>query len=119
MVGTRVIEQGDIWWADLGQPRGSVAGFRRPVVVVQANWLTQSRIDTVVCIPLTSNLKWTEVTTNLFLAAKATGFPQDSVAQPTHIQTIGKAYFIERAGRISERLLEQLFKRLDLTLSRG
>lgn len=26
-----VISQGEIWWADLGEPRGSAAGYRRPV----------------------------------------------------------------------------------------
>ena len=53
-----VISQGEIWRADLPAPTGSGPGFRRPVVVVQGDALNQSRISTVVCVPLTSNLKW-------------------------------------------------------------
>ncbi|TMA67163.1 MAG: type II toxin-antitoxin system PemK/MazF family toxin, partial [Deltaproteobacteria bacterium] len=52
------IAQGDVWWADLPRPTGSGPGFRRPVVVVQGDALNRSRIATVVCIPLTINVKW-------------------------------------------------------------
>jgi len=41
-----VIEQAEIWWADLEQPVGSGPGFRRPVLVVQCNALNRSRIGT-------------------------------------------------------------------------
>jgi mRNA interferase MazF len=51
-----VIAQGEIWWADLPEPVGSGPGFRRPVVVVQGDAFNRSRIATVVCVPLTSNL---------------------------------------------------------------
>ena len=48
-----LISQGDIWWADLGEPIGSSPGYRRPVLVVQCDALNQSRIGTVLCVPLT------------------------------------------------------------------
>ena len=51
------VAQRDVWWADLGEPVGSAPGYRRPVVVVQCDALNTSRIGTVVCVPLTSNLK--------------------------------------------------------------
>ena len=53
-----VVAQGEVWWADLPEPAGSGPGLRRPVLVVQGNALNRSRIRTVVCVPLTSNLKW-------------------------------------------------------------
>ena len=53
-----MISQGEVWWADLGEPTGSGPGYRRPVVVVQCDVLNQSRVSTIVCVPLTSNLKW-------------------------------------------------------------
>lgn len=52
-----VITQGDIWWADIPEPHGSEPGYRRPVVVVQGDHLNLSNLATVVCVPLTSNLK--------------------------------------------------------------
>ena len=52
------IRQGEVWWADLSEPSGSGPGFRRPILVIQGNPFNESKISTVVCIPLTSNLKW-------------------------------------------------------------
>ena len=46
------IAQGEVWWADLGEPLGSAPGFRRPVLVVQGDALNRSRVATVVCVPL-------------------------------------------------------------------
>jgi hypothetical protein len=62
-----VIQQGEIWWADLDAPVGSTAGFRRPVLIVQCNSFNRSRISTTVCVPLTSNLKWDDSPTNTWL----------------------------------------------------
>ena len=58
--GGMVIAQGDVCWADLPDPTGSGPGFRRPVVVIQGNPLNRSRVATVVCVPLTSNLRWAD-----------------------------------------------------------
>lgn len=75
-----VISQGEIWWADLREPTGSGPGYRRPVVVVQCDALNQSRVSTVVCVPLTSNLKWTDAPGSVLLAARSTGLSKESVA---------------------------------------
>ena len=75
-----VITQGDVWWADLGEPAGSEPGFRRPVLVVQGDAFNRSRIATVVCVVLTSQLKWADAPGNVLLSARATGLPKDSVA---------------------------------------
>lgn len=64
-----VISQGDVLWADLPDPEGSGPGFRRPVVVVQGDALNRSRIATVVCVPLTTNLRWADAPGCLYLAA--------------------------------------------------
>ncbi len=79
-----VISQGEIWWADLPAPTGSEPGFRRPVVVVQGDSLSFSRVATVVCVPMTSNLRWKEAPGNVLLRAKTTGLPKDSVANVSH-----------------------------------
>ena len=93
------IAQGDIWWAELPEPVGSAPGFRRPVVVVQGNPLNRSRIATVVCVPLTSNLTWADAPGNTRLSAKETGLPKDSVANASQIITIDKTFLTERVGQ--------------------
>ncbi len=60
--------QGEVWWADLGEPRGSKPGFRRPILVIQGDGLNRSRMATVVCVALTSNLKWASAPGNVLLS---------------------------------------------------
>ncbi len=95
-----VISQGEIWWADLPAPTGSGRGFRRPVAVVQSDALNQSRISTVVCVPLTSNLKWALAPGNVSLSARVTGLPKDSVANVSQIMPLDKSLLTERAGKL-------------------
>src|ERR1035441_6699485 len=98
-----VISQGEIWWADLPSPTGSGPGFRRPVVVVQGDALNQSRIGTTICVPLTSNLKWSDAPGNVVLASKTTGLAKNSVANVSQILTIDRELLTEGAGKISRR----------------
>jgi mRNA interferase MazF len=113
-----VISQGEIWWADLPEPTGSGPGFRRPVAVVQSDALNQSRIATVVCVPLTSNLKWGLAPGNATLSARVTGLPRDSVANVSQIVSLDKALFTERVSKLPRPKLELLFSGIDLVLGR-
>lgn len=113
-----VISQGEIWWADLPDPTGSGPGFRRPVAVVQGDALNQSRIATVVCVPLTSNLKWSLAPGNLSLSTRATGLPKDSVANVSQIISLDKSLLTERVGKLPRPKLESLFSGIDLVLGR-
>ena len=114
-----VICQGDIWWADLGDPPGSVAGYRRPVLIIQCDAINSSRLATTICVPLTSNLNWAQAPGNLLLPAQATGLDRDSVAQATLVLAVDKACLTEHAGRISVPQLERVLSELDVVLGRG
>lgn len=113
-----VVSQGEVWWADLPVPVGSAPGFRRPVVVVQSDALNRSRIATVVCVPLTSNLAWAEAPGNVLLAAAMTGLNKDSVANTSQIITLDKALLTDRAGKLSRAKLELLLAGIDVVLGR-
>jgi mRNA interferase MazF len=113
-----VIGQGEIWWADLPAPSGSATGFRRPVVVVQSDALNRSRIATVVCVPLTSNLVWAGAPGNVLLTAKATGLPKDSVVNVSQVVTLDRSVLTERLGKLSRAKLELLFAGVDVVLGR-
>ena len=103
-----VISQGEVWWADLPTPTGSGPGFRRPVVVVQGDALNRSRIATVVCVPLTSNLRWAEAPGNVSLPARVTGLPKDSVANVSQIVALDKDLLTELTGKLQRAKLELL-----------
>ena len=113
-----VIAQGEVCWADLGEPVGSAPGYRRPVVVVQGDALNRSRIATAVCVPLTSNLKWADAPGNVLLKATATGLDRDSVANVSQLVTVDKAMLTERVGKIPERKLELVLTGIGVVLGR-
>jgi mRNA interferase MazF len=112
------IAQGDIWWADLGEPVGSSPGYRRPVVVVQGDALNRSRIGTVVCVPLASNIKWKDAPGNVLLSKQTTGLEKDSVANVSLLVAVEKHQLVEHVGRISRRQLERVLSGIDVILGR-
>ena len=112
------VSQGDVCWADLGEPTGSGSGFRRPLVVVQGNALNRSRLATVVCVPLTSNVKWSAAPGNVALSAAATGLTKDSVANVSQIVTLDKAELTERVGTLSRAKLDLILSGIDVVLGR-
>ena len=113
-----VISQGEVWWADLPEPSGSEPGFRRPVVVVQGDAFNRSRIATVVCVPLTSNLRWAEAPGNVLLASKVTGLPKDSVANVSQLVTLEKSSLTDRVGKLPKAKLELVLFGIDVVFGR-
>jgi mRNA interferase MazF len=113
-----VICQGEVWWADLGEPIGSAPGFRRPVVVVQADALNQSRIGTIVCVPLTSNLRWAKAPGNVLLKRKASGLPRDSVANVSLVVALDRQQLTERIGKLPARQLEAILSGINVIFGR-
>ncbi len=103
-----VISQGEVWWAELPDPVGSGPGFRRPVLIVQGEALNRSRLATVVCVPLTSNLRWATAPGNVLLPAQSTGLPKDSVANVSQIVALDRSVLTELVGLISRQQLEMV-----------
>ena len=113
-----VISQGAVWWADLPEPTGSAPGYRRPVLVVQGESFNRSRLATVVCVALTSNLKWAEAPGNVLLAAEDTGLPRDSVANVSQIVTLDRQVLSEWVGRLAAERVELVLDGVELVLGR-
>ncbi|MBC7220626.1 type II toxin-antitoxin system PemK/MazF family toxin [Candidatus Bipolaricaulota bacterium] len=113
-----VISQGEVWWASLPVPTGSAPGFRRPVVVVQGDAFNRSRLATVVCVPLTSNLKWADAPGNVLLKAETTGLPKDSVALVAEVITLDRSVLIDRCGKLASEQVKLILSGLDIVLGR-
>jgi mRNA interferase MazF len=113
-----VIEQSEVWWADLEEPIGSAPGYRRPVVVVQCNAFNRSRIGTVVCVPVTSNLKWAEAPGNVLLPRTETGLEQDSVANVSLIIAVDKQQLTDRVRKLPRRRFDLILAGIDVILGR-
>lgn len=114
-----MIHQGEVWWANLPEPLGSEAGFRRPVVVVQGDRFNRSRIKTAVCVPLTSELRWADAPGNVLLDADSTGLPKDSVANVSLVLAVNKHQLIECCGQLSDHEMLLIFNGIDTVLDRA
>ena len=112
-----VVERGQIWWADLGEPDGSDPGFRRPLLIVQDDAFNRSRLRTTLAVVLTSNLRLLDAPGNVLLSAKASGLPKDSVANVSQVITIDRDFLTERAGSIRGALLGDVDAGLRLVLA--
>ena len=87
-------------------------------MVVQGDALNRSRIATVVCIPLTSNLRWANAPGNVSLPGRLTGLPKDSVANVSQIVSVDKDLLTERAGKLPRAKLELLFSGIQVVLGK-
>ena len=111
------MERGAVWWAELPDPVASEPGFRRPVVIIQSNAFNRSRIQTVVVVLLTSNLRLADAPGNILIAAADSGLPKDSVANVSQVITVDKSFLSRRSGRLPPRVIKALDDGLRLVLS--
>ena len=111
-----VVQRREVWWADLDEPRRSEPGFRRPILIVQADSFNRSRLGTVIGIVITSNTRLLNAPGNVLLPALSTGLPKDAVANITQVITLDEAFLSERSGRIAPKLMAQVDAGLRLVL---
>jgi mRNA interferase MazF len=111
-----MINQGDLFWIDLGEPTGSEPGYLHPYVVIQNNVFNHSRINTVVVCGITSNLKRATSPANVLLESGEGHLPQRSVVNVTQIYTVTKADLGEKIGALSPRRMRQILDGIKLVL---
>lgn len=111
-----VIRRREIWWAELETLRGSEPGFRRPVVIIQADAFNLSRLRTVLVAILTSNLRLADAPGNVLIPARESGLPKDSVVNVTQLLTLDRDYLRETVGRLSPAIMTEVDAGLKLVL---
>lgn len=99
--------RGELWWADFGLPFGSEPGFRRPVLLVQDDAYTRSRLRTVMVVPLSTNLRLEHAPGNVFLGCEESGLSIDSVLVVTQLTAIDKTHLVECAGSVARETMEE------------
>lgn len=113
------MKRGEVWWVDLGEPRGSEPGFLRPVVVVQDDLLTESQLGTVMVVPLTTNLRRGLAAGNVEIPARHSQLPKASVALVCQVSCVDKSLFTERVASLPRRTVLELDRGLALALDLG
>jgi mRNA interferase MazF len=112
-----VIKRGEIWWAELADPRGSEPGYRRPVLVVQSDAFNRSRISTVIVVAITSNVRLAEAPGNVLLSRRDSKLRRDSVINVSQVLTLDERFLVEKAGSLSDRTVEAVESGLRQVLS--
>ena len=102
------MRRGEVWWAELGPPSGSEPGYRRPLLILQANEFNESWLRTVVAAAITSNLRLAAAPGNVRCRPQETGLSKPSVINVSQIATVDKSSLREKAGSVGGRVLTQV-----------
>ena len=102
------MNRGEIWWTDFGQPFGSEPGYRRPVLILQADGFNRSRIQTVLVVPLSADTGLALAPGNVLCRPRETGLERASVANASQLTVVDRGRLAEKAGVLSARLLAQV-----------
>lgn len=111
------MQRGEIWWATLRAPKRSDPGYRRPVLVVQSDAFNRSRIETVVAVVVTGNLRLAKAPGNVELTPKQSRLPKRSVVNVSQIVTLDKSYLTEHVGSVDKTVMRSVDSGLRLVLS--
>ena len=107
---------GEIWRAEFGPPFGSDIGHTRPVLIVQDDAFNESRIKTVVVLPLTTNLRLLDAPGNVLLRKKESKLINDSVIIVAQLYAIDRSRFKEKISKVTKEIMEQVETGMKLVL---
>lgn len=110
------MKRGEIWWASLPEPKGSEPGFRRPVIVIQADEFNRSNIRTVVCASITSNLNLASAPGNIRLSGRSSGLSKPSVVNVSQLITVDKRFLSKKVTTLDRQSMSQIDDSLRLVL---
>jgi mRNA interferase MazF len=112
-----VMKRGELWWAALPEPRGSDSGYRRPVLIVQADPFNRSSIQTVIVVALTSNLRRAEAPGNVMLRRRESRLANDSVVNVSQLATMSRQLLVERISQVPLLRMQEVDSGLRRVLS--
>lgn len=110
------MKRGEIWWASLPEPAGSEPGYRRPVLVAQADEFNRSTIRTVVCATITSNLNLADAPGNVRLSPRTSGLAKPSVVNVSQLLSVDRSRLTERVKGLDAQSMQQVDDGLRLVL---
>ena len=97
--------RGELWWADYGIPFGSEPGYKRPVIIIQNDCFNNSKINTTIVIPLSTNILLADVPGNVFIRKKESKLNNDSVILLSQVGVIDKRRLIEKISKVNKDII--------------
>jgi mRNA interferase MazF len=111
------VKRGEIWWADLGAYRPREQTGRRPVVVWQSGTLTRM-LQSVLVVPLTTNLERARLAGTAVIEATPDGPPETSVALAFQMRAVPKTCLTDRIRSLTDAETVELELATDEALGR-
>lgn len=111
------MKRGEIWWADLGSHRPREQTGRRPVIVWQSNVLT-SALQSVLVVPLTTNMSRARLAGTALISSTELGPPTDSVALAFQIRAVPKKVLDRKIRFLTDSEIAELELATDEALGR-
>ena len=111
------MKRGEIWWADLGPYRPREQTGRRPVVVWQSDTLIRL-LQSVLVIPLTTNMERARLAGTALIDATDEGPPETSVALAFQMRAVPKGRLTEHIRNLTDAELAELELATDEALGR-
>lgn len=108
--------RGEIWWAELPKPNASKPGYSRPVLIIQSDAFNQSKINTILCALITSNIKLADAPGNVFLKKEYSNLPKESVINVSQIITLDKTFLSECVGAVNQQTIKKVEQGIKLVL---
>ena len=93
---------------DIAPPVGSGPGGRRPIVIIQDDSFTHSRIRTVIIVVVSSNLDLTNARGNVLLPSYSSGLTRDSVANVPQLLTVDKSLLTDFVATLPLALMNKI-----------
>jgi len=100
--------RGELWWADFGIPFGSEPGYKRPVLIIQNDFFNNSKINTTIVIPLTSNLLFADAPGNILITKRESKLKKDSVITISQIEVMDRKRLIEKITKLDRTIIEKV-----------
>jgi mRNA interferase MazF len=100
--------RGELWWADFGIPFGSEPGYKRPVLIIQNDFFNNSKINTTIVIPLTTNMILADAPGNILITKRESKLKKDSVITISQIEVIDRQRLLEKITKLDKAILRKI-----------
>lgn len=98
------------------EPVGSEPGYKRPLLIVQANEFNNSNINTIIAVAITTNVRLAGAPGNVLLSMKQSKLPKESVINVSQIVTIDKSFLTKKIHSISNKIMRIVEEGMKLVL---
>lgn len=112
-----VMCRGENWWASLPSPSGSGTGYGRPVLIIQSDHFTASKIRTIIVAVITSNVELVRAPENVLLPPRLSGLRRKSVVNVSQLITADKSFLTDKVRLLPQKVLGKVESGLRLVLA--